>query len=55
MLTRLYTLLKARGDKFYHWMTSMYEVGEVAHDPTLSGLDESSYQTGNEADGTHAA
>jgi arylsulfatase A-like enzyme len=55
MLTRLYALLKGRGDKFYHWMTSMYEVGEVAHDPTLSGLDESSYQTGNEADGTNAA
>ncbi|MEV4644471.1 hypothetical protein [Saccharopolyspora sp. NPDC049357] len=32
------------GDNFYHWMTSMCEVGEVAYDPTLSGLDEQSYQ-----------
>ncbi|KAA9163628.1 sulfatase-like hydrolase/transferase [Amycolatopsis acidicola] len=44
MLHRLYELLRARGDNFYHWMTSMYEVGEVGYDPTLSGLDEESYQ-----------
>ncbi|HEV7962823.1 MAG TPA: sulfatase/phosphatase domain-containing protein, partial [Actinoplanes sp.] len=44
MLQRLYTLLVGRGDRFYHWMTSMYEVGEVSHDPTLSGLDEASYK-----------
>ncbi len=46
MLARLYELLRLRGDNFYHWMTSMYEVGDVAHDPTLSGLDEASYQGG---------
>jgi arylsulfatase A-like enzyme len=46
MLQRLYTLLVKRGDRFYHWMTSMYEVGEVSHDPTLSGLDEASYKLG---------
>ena len=44
MLRRLYTLLVERGDRFYHWMTSMYDVGEVDHDPTLSGLDEASYK-----------
>jgi DNA-binding Lrp family transcriptional regulator len=35
--------LVERDDRFYHWMTSMYDVGEVDHDPTLSGLDEASY------------
>ncbi|NHC13298.1 sulfatase-like hydrolase/transferase [Motilibacter deserti] len=45
MLQRLYTLLRERGDNFYHWMTSMYAVGEVAYDPTLSGLDESTYRS----------
>jgi arylsulfatase A-like enzyme len=44
MLKRLYDLLVARDDRFYHWMTSMYDVGVVDHDPTLSGLDEASYQ-----------
>jgi arylsulfatase A-like enzyme len=44
MLTRLYTLLRDRGDRFFHWMTSMYEVGAVGHDPTLSGLDDESYE-----------
>jgi arylsulfatase A-like enzyme len=44
MLRRLYELLVARDDRFYHWMTSMYEVGDVAYDPTLSGLDEDSYK-----------
>lgn len=44
MMRRLYTVLRERGDNFYHWMTSMYDVGEVAYDPTLSGLDEATYQ-----------
>ncbi|MEU4238693.1 sulfatase-like hydrolase/transferase [Actinoplanes sp. NPDC026619] len=44
MMRRLYTLLKERDDRFYHWMTSMYDIGEVDHDPTQSGLDEASYQ-----------
>lgn len=43
MLHRLCTVLRRRGDNFYHWMTSMYEVGDVEYDPTLSGLDEDSY------------
>ncbi|GAA0464670.1 sulfatase [Actinoplanes capillaceus] len=43
MLRRLYGLLVERGDNFHHWMTSMYQVGEVDHDPTLSGLDDQSY------------
>ena len=43
MMRRLYHLLRERGDNFYHWMTSMYDVGEVDYDPTLSGLDETTY------------
>ncbi|WP_233712330.1 sulfatase-like hydrolase/transferase [Kribbella turkmenica] len=43
MMRRLYTVLRDRGDNFYHWMTSMYDVGEVGYDPTLSGLDEATY------------
>ncbi|MDI2026988.1 sulfatase-like hydrolase/transferase [Saccharopolyspora sp. TS4A08] len=44
LMRRLYDLLRDRGDNFYHWMTSMYEVGDVTHDPTLSGLDDQTYQ-----------
>ncbi|WP_201787113.1 sulfatase-like hydrolase/transferase [Actinoplanes sp. TFC3] len=44
MLKRLYGLLVERDDRFYHWMTSMYDIGEVDHDPTQSGLDEASYR-----------
>lgn len=33
---RLYLELKERGDKFYHWMTSMAPVGEEAVDASLS-------------------
>jgi arylsulfatase A-like enzyme len=43
MMGRLYRLLRERGDNFYHWMTTMYDVGEVDHDPTQSGLDETTY------------
>ena len=38
MLRRLYRALRDRGDNFYHWMTSMYPVGEADHDPTLSSF-----------------
>lgn len=44
LLQRLYELLKQRGDNFYHWMTSMYEVGDITYDPSLSGLDEQTYK-----------
>ena len=40
----LYGRLRARGDNFYHWMTSMYAIGDVDYDPTMSGLDESTYR-----------
>lgn len=43
MLRTLYTRLRERGDNFYHWMTSMFPVGELDHDPTMSGMDESTY------------
>lgn len=43
MLRRLYDQLRERGDKFFHWMTSMYDVGDPTYDPTLSGLDDASY------------
>jgi arylsulfatase A-like enzyme len=39
LLEQLYQALMARGDKFYHWMTSMYEVGELTHDPSMGQLD----------------
>ena len=44
MMRRLYVALRERGDNFYHWMTTMYDVGEVDYDPTQSGLDETTYQ-----------
>ncbi|MEV0460916.1 hypothetical protein [Catellatospora methionotrophica] len=44
LLRRLYQVLRDRGDNFYHWTTSMYDVGEVTHDPTLSGLDDATYR-----------
>jgi hypothetical protein len=43
-MRRLYGRLRDRGDNFYHWMTTMYDVGEVDHDPTQSGLDETTYR-----------
>lgn len=43
LMRRLYTRLVERGDNFFQWMTSMYEVGDLDHDPTGSGLDESTY------------
>ena len=42
LLRRLYTLLRERGDNFYHWMTPMYEVGPADHDPTLSAFEQGS-------------
>ena len=45
MMQRLYGALRERGDNFYHWMTTMYDVGEVDYDPTQSGLDETTYDT----------
>lgn len=44
MMRRLYDVLRERGDKFSPWMTSVYHVGEVGHDPALSGLDASTYR-----------
>lgn len=45
LLTDLYYRLRARGDNFYHWMTSMYEIGDVDYDPSMSGLDEGTHNT----------
>jgi hypothetical protein len=39
LLAQLYALLRDRGDNFYHWMTSMYDVGEKTYDTALSQLD----------------
>lgn len=36
---RLYELLRERGDNFYHWMTSMYDIGDSDYDPTLSAFE----------------
>lgn len=39
LMSELYEALKSRGDKFFHWMTSMYSVGELNHDPSMGQLD----------------
>ncbi|KAB8164664.1 sulfatase-like hydrolase/transferase [Streptomyces sp. 3MP-14] len=39
LVRRLYDLLRERGDNFYHWMTPMYDIGELDHDPTLSAFE----------------
>lgn len=39
LLRRLYRLLRERGDNFYHWMTSMYDVGEKDYDTSLSAFE----------------
>jgi len=39
LLSALYDALRERGDKFYHWMTSMYEVGDLNYDPSMGQLD----------------
>ena len=44
MVRRLYDLLRERGDNFYHWMTSTCPIGDVSYDPSMSGLDEESYE-----------
>ena len=41
---RLYDVLRERGDNFYHWMTSMFEVGAKTYDTALSALDEEATQ-----------
>ncbi|WUJ69571.1 sulfatase-like hydrolase/transferase [Kribbella soli] len=40
LTTRLYDALRDRGDNFYHWMTSMFEVGGKSYDTALSALDQ---------------
>jgi len=39
LLIRLYEELRHRGDNFYHWMSTMYEVGDKGYDTSLSQLD----------------
>ncbi|MEE4540542.1 sulfatase-like hydrolase/transferase [Streptomyces sp. V4-01] len=39
LIRRLYDLLRERGDNFYHWMTPMYEIGDLDHDPTQSAFE----------------
>jgi arylsulfatase A-like enzyme len=39
LLIRLYDALRARGDNFYHWMTTMFEVGGKTYDATLSDFE----------------
>src|SRR5699024_7182154 len=46
----LYRRLRERGDNFYHWMTSMDDIGQVDYDPSMSGLDEGTHRAaGGEA------
>ena len=35
LLRRLYQQLRDRGDNFYHWMTSMYDIGDIDYDPSM--------------------
>ncbi|MDN5654647.1 MAG: sulfatase-like hydrolase/transferase [Kocuria sp.] len=44
LVADLYRRLRARGDNFYHWMTSMYDIGQVDYDPSMSGLDEGTHR-----------
>ncbi len=39
LMRRLYDLLRDRGDNFYHWMTSMYDIGDSDYDATLSSFE----------------
>jgi arylsulfatase A-like enzyme len=39
LMTDLYRQLRERGDNFYHWMTSMFEIGGSDHDVTLSSFE----------------
>ena len=39
LMAELYRQLRDRGDNFYHWMTSMFEVGGVDYDVTLSSFE----------------
>ncbi len=39
LMRRLYRQLRARGDNFYHWMASMYPVGDKDFDVSLSSFD----------------
>lgn len=44
LMGRLYEILRERGDNFYHWMTSMFEVGAKTYDTALSALDDEASQ-----------
>lgn len=36
LMNRLYSVLRERGDNFHHWMSTMYDVGEVGQAPSAS-------------------
>jgi arylsulfatase A-like enzyme len=44
LLHRLYTELRARGDNFHHWMTTMYPVGGKDYDTSLSDFEGTRHQ-----------
>ena len=39
LMVALYRQLRERGDNFYHWMTSMFDVGGADYDVTLSSFE----------------
>jgi arylsulfatase A-like enzyme len=39
LMGRLYRVLRERGDNFYHWMTTMYEIGDKNYDTALSSFE----------------
>lgn len=40
LMAQLYRELRERGDNFYHWMTSMFNIGNVDYDATLSPFED---------------
>jgi arylsulfatase A-like enzyme len=39
LMGRLYRILRERGDNFYHWMTTMYEIEDKDYDTALSSFE----------------
>ncbi|MFI6739229.1 hypothetical protein ACIBI9_40440 [Nonomuraea sp. NPDC050451] len=44
LMHRLYQRLRASGDNFHHWMTSMYAVGGKDYDTSLSDFEGADHQ-----------
>ncbi|MEJ5866997.1 sulfatase-like hydrolase/transferase [Pseudokineococcus sp. 5B2Z-1] len=49
LLRRLYEQLRERGDKFFHWMSSMYPVGDKDFDTSLSAFEGGTQRTAQQS------